>query len=95
MKFWTAMSYSYMTEESDDPDDPNSLDKFIDVLDKRLEKAAKETPGLVAKKERKLGLPSSSIPPMEAPCWAVKCFDTQHSDAENEPEGELFSIYFS
>lgn len=71
------------------------LDKFIDVLDKRLEKGAKETPGLVAKKERKLGLPSSSIPPMEAPRWAVKCFDTQHSDAENEPEGELFSIYFS
>lgn len=25
MKLWRAMSYSYMTEESDDPENPNNL----------------------------------------------------------------------
>ena len=39
------------------------LNKFIEVLDKRVERTSKEAPGLVAKKERKEGKPSSSVPP--------------------------------
>jgi hypothetical protein len=66
------------------------LDEFMHALDKRLEKTAKEAPGLVAKKERKLGLPSTSAPPKEAPRWAVKTSTAaQHSDAENDPESEF------
>ena len=48
------------------------LNEFIHALDKRLEKSAKEAPGRVAKKERKLGLPSTSVPPKQASRWAVK-----------------------
>lgn len=66
------------------------LNEFIHALDKRLEKTGKEAPGLVAKKERKLGLPSTSVPPKNAPHWAVKTsIEAQNSDAENDLESEF------
>ena len=66
------------------------LNEFIHALDKRLEKIAKDAPGLVAKKERKLGLPFTSVPPKEAPRWAVKTSTAaQHSDAEKDLDSEF------
>ena len=64
------------------------LNKFIEVLDKRVEKTTKETPGLVAKKERKEGEPSSSVPPNGAPKWAVKqaCGADTEMDITNETQ---------
>ena len=62
------------------------------MLDKRVERTTKETPGLVAKKERKEGEPSSSVPPKGAPKWAVKQtsgVDTGEIDITNEiPSGK-------
>lgn len=44
----------------------------------------------MAKKERKLGLPSTSAPPSDAPPWAVKPNTAaEHSDPENDPESEF------
>ena len=48
------------------------LNEYIEILDKRLEKKKqKDVCGLVAKKVRKLGNPSSSTPPTDAPSWAI------------------------
>ena len=47
------------------------MNKFIETLDRRLEKTSKDISGLVAKKERVVGEPSSSSPPVGAPSWAV------------------------
>ena len=62
------------------------------MLDKRVERTTKETPGLVAKKERKEGEPSSSVPPKRGPKWAVKQtsgVDTGEIDITNEiPSGK-------
>ena len=46
------------------------LNKFIETLDRRLEKTCKDISGLVAKKERVVGEPSSSSP-VGAPSWAL------------------------
>ena len=88
-----------MTEESDDPDNPNGivehpltwhstsnvsihvrhniyitynaeLNEFIAALDSRQDKKP-TLPGLVAKKVRRVGDPSPSAPPLDAPTWAV------------------------
>lgn len=49
------------------------LNEYIEHLDKRLEeKTQKEYVGIVAKKSRKCGTPSTSKAPMDAPSWAVK-----------------------
>ena len=102
-KYWKFLSLYYVTEESDDPDNPNGiiehhlpwrskseshtytvaslltfstcieLDEFMVVLDRRLSKTQQQQPvGLVAKKVRRVGEPSSQPPPPGAPVWAVK-----------------------
>ena len=49
------------------------LDKYIAVLDKRLqEKDAKILSGAAARKNRQLGSPSLSKPPPNAPSWSYK-----------------------
>lgn len=49
------------------------LDQYIEVLDKRLsEQVQKEYVGIVAKKVRKCGIPSSCKPPENVPAWAIK-----------------------
>ena len=49
------------------------LDKYIENLDKRLAVvAAKDLPGNVAKKVRRAGEPSQSVPPLDAPAWAIR-----------------------
>ena len=63
------------------------LNAFVEVLTKRLERTTKETPGVVAKKERQLGAPSTSDPPKGAPGWAIKGIPTP--DSEREAEGWL------
>lgn len=82
-KYWKHLNVYYMTEESDDPSNPNiiiehklawrskKLDDYIQVLEGRLEKKQPQTIGLVAKKERVSGSPSASLPPQNAPSWAV------------------------
>ena len=47
----------------------SELDHFIEVLEKRIEK--KQLLGPVAKKIRRVGHPSESSPPTDAPPWAV------------------------
>ena len=50
-----------------------ALNKYISILDTRLSKiCVREVAGNVAKKVRRLGVPSSSTPPIDAPPWAVK-----------------------
>ena len=46
------------------------LTEFMSVLDNRLGK--KQTQPLTAKKVRRVGPPSQSLPPLNAPPWAVK-----------------------
>ena len=50
------------------------LDDFMGVLDTRLAKTQQRqlAVGMVAKKVRKEGTPSDSLPPPDAPSWAVK-----------------------
>lgn len=49
------------------------LDEYIDHLEKHLsERVQKEYTGIVAKKVRTCGTPSSSKPPSNAPSWAIK-----------------------
>ena len=49
------------------------LDHYIEILDERLNnQVQKECAGIVAKKIRRLGSPSSSHPTDKAPSWAVK-----------------------
>ena len=49
------------------------LNKYIDTLDKRVERvASKYKDGIVAKKVRRLGEPSLSSFPANAPSWAIK-----------------------
>ena len=49
------------------------LNKYIDSLDQRLAVVTtKDLSGNVAKKVRKVGEPSISTPPLDAPAWAVK-----------------------
>ncbi len=43
----------------------------MSTLDSRIAKKQPASPGLVAKKVRKLGEPSSTTPPDDAPKWAV------------------------
>ena len=51
-------------------------DKYISVLNKRLDdKAPKDITGIVAKKVRRQGSPSTSVPPTNVPAWAVKVVD--------------------
>lgn len=112
-KYWHLLNLMYVTEESDDPDNPNGiiehklqwrskskftcytlsvcvcvcmgiimhflqlcseLDDFMAVLDSRLAKNQQRqiATGMVAKKVRKEGAPSDSLPPSDAPSWAIK-----------------------
>ena len=49
------------------------LNQYMMLLEDRLhEKVQKECVGIVAKKVRSPGTPSSSSPPVGAPSWAVK-----------------------
>ena len=43
----------------------------MNVLDLRLVKKQPQPSGLVAKKVRKIGTPSDSLPPYDAPSWAL------------------------
>ena len=117
---WLKLTYRYMTEESDDEENSNSiilhkiewrsdsefkcpftcmhcllytytphpvLNKYIDSLDQCLAVvAAKDLPGNVAKKVRKIGEPSTSAPPLDAPAWAIK----KPLDSSAAIEGMLF-----
>lgn len=47
------------------------LDEFMSVLDSRQPKHQKMSTGMVAKKVRKQGAPSDSLPPSDAPSWAL------------------------
>ena len=47
------------------------LNKYIQVLDGR-KSSSKLSPGLVARKRRVIGIPSSDTPPTHAPTWAIK-----------------------
>ncbi len=49
------------------------LDEFMQILENRLEKSIVPNPGLVAKKVRKVGNPSVSVAPSNAPVSAVRC----------------------
>ena len=104
-KYWQKLCLLYVTEESDDPDNPNGiiehklrrrsqskfineisvtthnnsdltvfveLSDFMAVLNNRLAKNHRQLAfGMVAKKVRKEGAPSNSLPPPDAPSWAV------------------------
>lgn len=60
------------------------LDEFMNVLEKRFSKKQQKTPtGLVAKKVRKFGIPSTLPPPPEAPVWAIK---------KDYPPGKSYSM---
>ncbi len=49
------------------------LDKYVELQEKRLsEQIQKEYVGIVAKKVRVCGPPSSCKPPESAPPWAIK-----------------------
>ena len=49
------------------------LDQFMDILEKRFSKKQQQKPtGIVAKKVRKFGDPSTCPPPPGAPAWAIK-----------------------
>ena len=48
------------------------LDKLISKLDCRADKADKVSPSTKFLKERVDSSPSASLPPNEAPAWAVK-----------------------
>ena len=48
------------------------LDEYIKVLDNRLEKNQIKPVGFVAKKCRRVGSPSVSMPPPYSPAWAIK-----------------------
>jgi hypothetical protein len=47
------------------------LDDFMALLDERLTRRNDSPIGLVAKKVRKIGLPSETLPPTNAPVWAI------------------------
>ena len=56
-----------------DLDFTTELDEFMAVLDRRVLKSQPSQPiGLVAKKVRRAGEPSTQPPPPGAPSWAVK-----------------------
>ena len=59
------------------------------ILDTRLSKIApRDVAGNVAKKVRRLGEPSLTGPPPDAPCWAVKRVTSQ------EREGRWMGYYY-
>ena len=47
------------------------LERFLQILDQRYEAKAKSEKGMMAKKARKTGEPSSAPPPVDAPGWTV------------------------
>ena len=47
------------------------LNEFMALLEERLGQKDPHPVGLVAKKVRKIGSPSKSLPPINAPVWAV------------------------
>ena len=65
------------------------LNRYIEVLDKRLDQQEKELSGAAARKPRKLGLPSLLHPPANAPVWAVK---RNYSHDHDSSQGKLFCI---
>ena len=96
--YWKHLSQAYITEESDDPKNPDNISQhkiplnlkvflrecnnlFISIIELNeynilLEKCRdlkgqKEVSGLVAKKSRSIGTPSTSLPPPNAPKWAL------------------------
>ena len=48
------------------------LNKLIDELDKRYESKVSREGGTMPRKERRMGLESTSVPPIGAPKWAVQ-----------------------
>ena len=48
------------------------LNEYIELLDKRFSEKNHREAGLVAKKIRKLGSPSTSEPPTDSPTWAIE-----------------------
>ena len=101
MKYWKDVSLEFMSEESDDPDNPNvliihklpwrsrgnlswpyniiiviiitcsELSQFLETLDERYEKKIKKEGVLVARKQRRVGSTSVTIPQCSAPKWTV------------------------
>ena len=53
----------------------SELDRFMQVLDDRMRVKVPLSQGMVAKKVRRVGAPSKSLPPLDAPKWAVKNFE--------------------
>ena len=124
-KYWQKLSLLYVTEESDDPDNPNGiiehklrwrsqskfineisvithnnsdltvfveLSDFMAVLNNRLAKNHRQLAfGMVAKKVRKEGAPSNSLPPPDAPSWAE--MDRQRESKCNVVNQNLSYVY--
>ena len=55
------------------------LNEFMTVLDARLERKEPHPVGLVARKVRKAGSPSKTLPPVNAPVW---CINPTYKDGE-------------
>ena len=55
------------------------LNDFMALLDVRLTQKEPHPVGLVAKKVRKVGLPSKSPPPINAPAWSI---DPKYNNGE-------------
>ncbi|XP_064387320.1 uncharacterized protein LOC135335704 [Halichondria panicea] len=97
-RYWRHLNLGFMTEESDDPENPNGivehrllwrsqkLDEFMEHLDGRQEQKSMPA-GLVAKKVRRYGEPSKTHPPADAPKWAVRTVRNPGDDSvESTPE---------
>ena len=58
------------------------LNEFMKILDDRYSnmQAKSLASGLVAKKFRKEGSPSATVPPNDAPKWAIKTDTGEHSN---------------
>lgn len=49
----------------------SELDEFMSVLERRLSNKQPQAAGLVAKKVCRIGIPSDSVQPSDAPAWSV------------------------
>ena len=47
------------------------LKNFLQVLDQQYEAKAKKDKGMMAKRQREIGVSSNLQPPINAPAWAV------------------------
>ena len=67
------------------------LNKYIDVLDKRVQEKETKISGAAARKARRLGSPSKSQAPYDAPAWALK----NHTSTGTHHCTFLYNVYYS